>query len=150
MGFLLQKLAHRDAEMLQMDGADKESLARGICSSKWLLGFMFITLNPICQSLVLPFVDLSLLSCNAATAIIVNVLLSTKVLGETFLWKYDFTAMVLIAVGTAMIVLRTHTEPVDFTGDQIRDVIFSMRNGLFILLCVVLFILDKVALSISL
>ena len=64
-----------------------------------------VLLNSIVQSLVLPHVDLTLISCNAATAILTNMILSTKVLGEQFIWQYDLTAMFFIAIGTITIVV---------------------------------------------
>jgi hypothetical protein len=83
-----------------------------MCQWKWILGFILIVLNVLCHSLIVPFCDLTLLSCNAATAIIANMILSTQVLGEKFVWQYDMLAMTLIAFGSVTIVINAHTEQV--------------------------------------
>ena len=143
-------MAHHDAEKVPQSlkaGVDNVNSGRLYCSPKWLLGFIFTCLNPICQSLVLPFVDMTLLCCNSAIAIIINVLLSTKVLGEEFTWKYDFTAMVLIATGVTLIVLRVHTEQVRFSGEEIREILFSVRTGSLLLVCLFFFVIDRLALT---
>lgn len=130
-GFLLQKQAHRDLEKKKLTddvnggvmtggrsiNLDDVNAGKTYCSCKWVVGFTFIMMNAVCHSLVLPFVDLTLLACNAATAIIVNMLLSTNILGEKFIWKYDLTAMVLIATGSVIIATQAHTEQVDFTPE---------------------------------
>lgn len=112
-GFLLQKQAHRDLENKKEDenlDLDHVNAGKTYCSWKWALGFFLIVLNVTCHSLVLPFIDLTLLACNAATAIIVNMLLATFILGEKFVWQYDLTAMVLIASGSIIIATQAHTE----------------------------------------
>ena len=79
--------------------------------------------NVICHALVLPHIDLTLISCNAATAIIVNMLLSIFILGEKFIPKYDLTAMLLITIGSVTIVIHANTEQVEFTAEEIRDML---------------------------
>lgn len=86
-------------------------------SKRWALGFFFIILNVICHATILPYIDLTLISCNAATAIIVNIILSIKILDEKFIPKYDLTAVILIIAGSMTIVLHAHTEQVDFTAE---------------------------------
>lgn len=66
---------------------------------------------------ILPYIDLTLMACNASTAIVANMILSTKYLDEVFSWKYDFTALVLIVIGSSMIVLSAHTEKVELTKE---------------------------------
>ena len=130
---MLQKLAHRDNEQVTIKNSphdqsassqksvkrDQLNATKVFCQWKWVLGFAFILLNVLCHSLIVPFCDLTLLSCNAATAIIVNMLLSCHVLGEKFIWQYDLTAMTLIAFGSVTIVINAHTEQVEFTADEI-------------------------------
>lgn len=65
---------------------------------------------------VLPFVDLTLISCNCASAIVFNMLLSVFYLGEKFVWQYDLFALLFIITGTVMIALTANTDPVSFTG----------------------------------
>ena len=122
-GFLMQKLAHRDLEKLKEMNKDstleldKTNAGKIYCSIRWLIGFALILLNVAVHSLVLPFVDLTLLSCNAATAIIVNIILAVKVLNEKFIWQYDLSAMILISSGSIIIAFNAHTEQVDFTPE---------------------------------
>mmetsp|Transcript_15392 Transcript_15392/g.19448 ORF Transcript_15392/g.19448 Transcript_15392/m.19448 type:complete len:91 (-) Transcript_15392:929-1201(-) len=89
---------------------DQVNAGKTYCSWRWALGFIFIVMNVLCHSLIVPFCDLTLLACNAATAIIVNMLLSVNVLGEKFIWQYDLIAMLLIATGSVTIVMNAHTE----------------------------------------
>ena len=81
VGFMLQKLAHRDSET-KATMVDNVNDAKSYCSCKWAFGLSLVIINTIVQSLILPYVDLTLISCNAATAILANMILSTKVLGE--------------------------------------------------------------------
>ena len=90
---------------------------------------------------------MTLISCNAATAIIVNMILSTKVLGEQFVWKYDLTAMFFIAIGTITIVLQANTQPVVFSGELIKDLLLTARTMFYLSICIVLFIADRFTLS---
>ena len=104
-------------------------------------------MNSVAQSLVLPYVDLTLISCNAATAILTNMILSTKVLGEQFIWRYDLTAMFFITIGTITIVLQANTKPVSFSGEDIRDLLLTFRTIFYLSICIVLFIADRFTLS---
>ena len=89
---------------------DKVNIKRTYCSPRWIIGCGLVIINVVVHALVLPFVDLTLLACNACTAIIVNMILSTRLLGEKFIWQYDVTAMILIAIGSISIVLNANTE----------------------------------------
>jgi len=118
---------------------DRVNAAKTYCSGKWVLGFLFIIMNVLCHSLIVPFCDLTLLSCNAATAIIVNMLLSINVLGERFVWQYDLTAMILIATGSVTIVMNAHTEQVNFDADEIYHLLIEPRCIIYLLICILLF-----------
>ena len=144
VGFLLQKLAHRDIERQKLDQQlqnelDNISAGKTYCSWKWVLGLAFVTLNVCCHSVIVPFCDLTLLSCNAASAIIVNLLLSTRFLGETFVCRYDLTAMLLIATGSITIVINAHTEQVDFSAEEIRHLLLEPRTIIYLTICIILF-----------
>ena len=76
---------------------------------------------------VLPYLDLTLMACNASTAIICNLILSKKYLGETFVCKYDCTALILICTGCSTIVLNAHTSPVKYDEEAVLDVLSSAR-----------------------
>ena len=130
-------------ERKQLEDQFVESGGRYYCQPKWIFGFLFVLMGPICQSIVLPFLDLTLIACNSATAIIANVILSTKILGEQFIWKYDLTAMLLIATGVVLIVLKAHTEPVSFSGEEIYYIMISWRMLAYIIVLLVSFFLDR-------
>ena len=104
-------------------------------------------INVAVHALVLPFVDLTLLACNACTAIIVNMILSTRLLGEKFIWQYDVTAMVLIAIGSISIVLNANTEQVNFTPDEVRDLLLTPRTMIYTGLCFGSFVAENFMLS---
>ena len=151
-GFLLQKQAHRDLEKKKLINninsddekedidLDKVNASKTYCSVKWVIGFILITMNVCCHGLVLPFVDLTLLACNAATAIIVNMLLSTYILGEKFIWKYDLTAMLLIASGSIIIATQAHTDQVNFTPQEIHDLLVKADTIIYLFICIALFL----------
>ena len=120
-----------------MDGVNA---GKTYCSGKWALGFVLITANVVCHALILPYVDLTLLACNAATAIIVNMILSTQILGEEFIWKYDLTAMILIAGGSIIIACNAHTEQVNFSRDDIYDLLVTSDTMVYLAICFGLFI----------
>lgn len=71
------------------------------------------------------------MACNASTAIIMNLILSKKFLGETFIWKYDCTALILICAGCTTIVLNAHTSPVKYTQEETIEVLTSARTLIF-------------------
>lgn len=81
--------------------------------------------------IVLPYLDLTLMACNASTAIIMNLILSKKFLGELFIWKYDCTALVLISAGCTTIVLNAHTSQVKYDREAVVDVLTSARTLIY-------------------
>ena len=93
VGFLLQKMAHRDQEKRDSrrrknnDGnIDNIDNGKGYFQWKWFLGITLIILHSLEQAIILPLIDLTLISTQAVTSILMNMLLSTYVLGETFIW----------------------------------------------------------------
>ena len=115
------------------------SAVKTYCQWKWALGLSLIIMNVLCHSLIVPFCDLTLLACNAATAIIMNMLLSINVLGEKFVCRYDLTAMILIATGSVTIVMNAHTEQVNFSADDIHNLLIEPRTIIYLIICVLLF-----------
>ena len=55
------------------------------------------------------YLDLTLLAANSANAIIAAIIWSRLILGEKFIWKYDFTALILISIGCVTIALNANT-----------------------------------------
>ena len=128
VGFVLQKLAHRDQEATQTrskqeidaanedDTRDHGQTAKAYCSWRFALGLFLTCIGTTVHVVVLPYIDLTLMGCNASFGIIAAMILSTTFLGEKFLWKYDFTAFVFISAGCTTVVLNAHTEEVHFTA----------------------------------
>ena len=71
------------------------------------------------------------MACNASTAMIANLILSRKYLGEYFVWKYDCTALVLISAGCTTIVLNAHTEQTHYEADEVVSMLKSARTLTF-------------------
>jgi hypothetical protein len=69
--------------------------------------------------LALPFCDLTLIACNSSSAVLMNVWISWKYLGEKFKPKYDITAMTLVTIGTLFIIINANKEQQTFTTDEI-------------------------------
>ena len=56
----------------------------------------------------LPFINMTLFSSFSAFAIVLNVYLSTKYLGERLVPKYDLTATTLIVIGSIIITILSN------------------------------------------
>ena len=77
-------------------------------------------------------------------------ILSTQVLGEAFVWQYDLTAMMFIVGGTVSIIFQANTEQRVFTGDEIKDLLFSFRTLVYVSVCIFFFVVDRICLRIML
>ncbi len=58
---------------------------------------------------MLQYLDLTLIGANSVTAIVAAAVLSTQVLGEVFIPRYDLTALFCISFGCATIVFQANT-----------------------------------------
>ena len=56
------------------------------------------------------FCDLTVIACNTSSAVIMNVFISWKWLGEKFVPKYDVTAIILVFAGTLLILLMANKD----------------------------------------
>ena len=65
---------------------------------------------------VLPFADMTLLTSHTATGTLVAQLLAVWFLDEVFVWKYDFTALMLIIVGGVLTILQSDMREKSFTS----------------------------------
>lgn len=118
--------------MLSSRQLDAVNVKRTYCSWKWLVGFALMVLHVGMQAVTLPFLDMTLIACNCATATIVNMILSTQILKEKFIWKYDLTAMSLIALGCLMIALTANTEQVTYSGEEITEMMLSLSSLIYV------------------
>ena len=154
LGFLLQKVSMREYEQKQLQlkkknkDVDDVGMGKSYCQVKWIIGFSFVILQTIVQACVLPFVDLTLISCNCAVAIVANMIFAVKILDEKFVWQYDLTAMVLIIAGTLSILLLANREEETFTGEEITELLLTWRTFIYVALSVFFLIIHRIGLKI--
>ena len=72
---------------------------------------------------VLPFADMTLLTANSASAIIVSAGLAMCCLNEVFFWKYDLPAILLLLTGSATIILQSDTTDKSYDSEQIASLL---------------------------
>ena len=89
--------------------------------------------------------DLTLLSCNASTGIIANIIISTRFLGERFDPKYDTQGLLLISLGCTMIVLLSNKEKQELNLTQLVELLLSIQSILYLCLAVIMINLAKFA-----
>ena len=77
---------------------------------KGCVAILLLALGVVAHVIALRYDDLTLLSVNASTAIIANVLISIKFLGERFVPRYDIPGLGLICIGCSAIVILSNTE----------------------------------------
>lgn len=147
VGFMTQKLAIRDAEKKErgkaVEGVDDVNAGGQYLRCKWVFGFALVITCAVVQSAMLPFIDLTLVACNCATAILANLVLSVWILGEPFVWQYDVTAILIIVSGTLTIAIQSNTEQRNFSGEEIKDLLLSLQTVIYCGLGVVLFVADR-------
>lgn len=113
------------AEDLTFDEAktidiDEDTTSKAYCSWRFFIGFLCLFIGSVIHVVILPYLDLTLMACNAAVAIMLSIVLSIQCLDEVFVWRYDCPALVLIAAGCATIVLNAHTEPIEYTALDVK------------------------------
>ena len=64
---------------------------------------------------VIPYLDLTLIAVNTTLGIIFSVILSTVILKEQFVAKYDLSGLFFIMAGVVWIVLNANTSEQEFT-----------------------------------
>lgn len=79
----------------------------------------------------LKYLDLTLISANAANSIVAAQILSTRILGEVFILKYDLPALIFICLGCVLLVLNANTEQSTYTAQDVRDLLSSTRTICF-------------------
>ena len=102
------------------------------CTFKGLCGFFIILLGSFGHFVALPYCDLTLIACNSSSAVLMNVYISWRFLGEKFVPKYDLSAIAFISVGTIIIILMANKEQQIFTLTTIADVLSEPRSVVYI------------------
>ena len=77
------------------------------------------------------FADIILLSFNAATAIIFQVILAITFLREVFLWRYDLPALFLIICGSSCIILTANFQDVPLSVTTLKQHLTSIKSIAF-------------------
>lgn len=77
---------------------------------------------------VTPFADMVLLSFNAAFAIIIQIVLAIVFLKEVCSVKYDVTAIILIMIGSACIILTANFQEVELKMSDIMECLTSAKS----------------------
>lgn len=67
-----------------------------------------------------PFVDIVVLSFNSATAIVIQVFMAIFVLNEVFICKFDLTALFLIILGSACLILTANFNEQAYTTEVLK------------------------------
>ena len=98
------------------------------CSWKGVLGLTLTIVGSAGHFLALPFCDLTLIACNSSTAILINVYISWKYLGEQFVAKYDVSAMALVFVGTLSIILISNKDQESFPLSKLLPLLCSAQS----------------------
>lgn len=86
-------------------------------SWRWLVGILAMIISVMIHIYCLQYLDLTLLAANTVNCVVAAVVLSTLILGEKFMWKYDLPALIFIATGCFLIVLGANKTETEYTAD---------------------------------
>lgn len=78
---------------------------------------MLLVAALVLRFVALPHADMTLLAANSCFAIIVNLIIAVWLFDEIFMCEYDFTALVIINVGSLLIVGLANKAPPDLEGE---------------------------------
>ena len=81
---------------------------------------------------------MTLLTSNTATGMMFATLLAVLFLGEVFVCKYDFIALVLIITGSVLTVLQSDMTEKSYDSIQVATLLTSPKAIIFIVLTLVL------------
>ena len=124
--FAIQKLAHKDEEKKKQTTSSDKTIEKSVfCSWKGLCGMILVAVGGVGHFVALPFCDLTLIACNASSAVLMNVYISHRFLGEKFVAKYDLTAVTSVTLGTLVIILVSNKEQQVLTADKIVSLCLS-------------------------
>lgn len=71
---------------------------------RFVVGGIAFTVAMVIHTQVLMYIDLTLLAANSATSIVAAIVLSTKILGEVFILRYDGPALFFICLSSALLI----------------------------------------------
>lgn len=84
-------------------------------TSQWFTGTLCIFIGTVVHIGCLPWLDLTLVACNATLGIVFALILSVTVVKERFIWQYDFFALLCIITGCVTIVLNANKVEVKYS-----------------------------------
>ena len=126
---------------------DRDNSMRVYCSWRFLLGLMLMVCCLCFHVYLIQYLDLTLISANSANSIVAVLVLSTAILGEQFIWRYDFTALFFISAGCASLVLNANTsEQTEYTADEVKALLSTPRTLIFITFCMCCILLSLILL----
>lgn len=130
-GYIVQKKAHQSVEKFNADQDTPDKHKSGFITCGWFLGFVLAGTAGILHAGISPFADIVLLSCNAATAIVVQVIFSVIFLGEKFVCRYDLTALIFIVLGCICIVITANFSDNSLDAEMVKDYLTSGKSIAF-------------------
>lgn len=78
-------------------------------------------------SVVLPYADLVLFTASASLAVVFGVFLAIIMLGEKFVCRYDFSAMVLIVGGALLTVYQSNFSEYKYTAYDVKQLLIGYK-----------------------
>ena len=138
LGTILSSVAYVAMKLGQMKvesaGLNKTESKQAYMTCEWFSGFLLLMIGNVVHIVVLPFVDLVILSTGAALAICCSVILAVFYLEEKFFCRYDLPAMTCLLGGSLMIILLSDYSKVNYTADMVKDLIWSTSFATFMIL----------------
>lgn len=116
-------------------------------SSQWFSGTACIFIGTVVHIFCLPWLDLTLVACNATLGIVFALILSVTVVKERFIWRYDFFALLCIITGCVTIVLNANKIEVVYSESEILDLIFSLKSISFVTIALSLVFINNCLLN---
>ena len=99
---------------------------------------MLLIVAAILHIIAVAHADLTLLSCNASTGIVVNVIISTRFLGERFDPRLDLYGLTLIGMGCTLIVILSNKEKQELTLAQLLELLISIKSICYLCLAAII------------
>ena len=89
--------------------------------------------------LCLPYADLVLLSATSPVAILANIVMSSWLFGERFMWRYDLPGIFLIILGTLLTVYLANAKQGKYDGERLIELCVAPKA-----ICCYVFVLISV------
>ena len=107
LGLIHMKIAHKQAEAINKAGGDQNPFL----TKRWFFGgFCSVFIGSFGHVFMLPFADMTLFTTTCSLAILVTMILSMFMLGESLIPKYDIPAAIFICIGSALTIFQMNTE----------------------------------------